>query len=170
MQRIFIWFLMIFGGTALSLYLDAQLFSDYNLILPFYGISAIIGLLLFYAVIRISKNTGRTLAKYGRKGELKRMETNFLVNQGVYKYMRHPMHLGLLLFPLSIAFLMGSPSFVLLIAPSEIIFMLLMIKFVEEPEVIRKFGDQYLEYKEGVPWFCIKIRCLKELLTSVPKN
>jgi len=121
-------------------------------------------------VIRISKNTGRTLAKYGRKGKIKRMETNVLVRHGVYKYMRHPMHLGLLFFPLSIAFLIGSPSFILIIAPAEMIMMLLLIKYFEEPEAIKKFGNEYLEYKNQVPWFCFNLLCLKELLKEVPKN
>ena len=77
-------------------------------------------------MMKISKNTGRILAKYGRKGKLERLQTNVLVNQGVYKYMRHPMHLGLFLFPIGVAFLIASPSFILMIAPIEIIFMLFM--------------------------------------------
>lgn len=168
MARVLIWILMIFGGVALGFYLDAKLFCDLYSSLIFHIVCAIIGSLLFWIVIRISKNTGRTLAKYGRNGNLKRMETNILVNQGVYKYMRHPMHLGLLLFPLSIAFIMGSPSFILFIAPAEIIFMLLLIRFVEEPEAIRKFGNQYLDYRKETPWFCFKMRCLRELLKSAP--
>jgi len=48
--------------------------------------------------------------------------------------------------------------------------MLLMIKFVEEPGAIKKFGDEYLSYKKQVPWFCVKIKCLKKILESVPKN
>jgi protein-S-isoprenylcysteine O-methyltransferase Ste14 len=126
--------------------------------------------LLILLVIRISKNTGRTLAKYGRKGDVKRMDTNVLVNQGVYKYMRHPMHLGLLFLPLSFAFLIGSPSFILFIAPAEMVIMLLLIKFFEESEAIKKFDKQYIEYKKQVPWFCFKIHCLKELFKDVPKN
>jgi protein-S-isoprenylcysteine O-methyltransferase Ste14 len=119
--------------------------------------------------MRISKNTGRTLAKYGRKGEVKRMETNVLAKEGIYKYMRHPMHLGLFLFPVSIAFLVASPSFILIISPIEILFMLIMIKLAEEPEAVRKFGDEYLEYKKQTPMFCLKVDCLKELLKDVPK-
>ena len=84
--------------------------------------------------------------------------------------MRHPMHLGLFLFPLGIAFLIGSPSFILFIAPTEIIFMLIMIKLVEEPGAINKFGKEYLNYKKQVPCFCFKVKCLKELLKNVPKN
>jgi protein-S-isoprenylcysteine O-methyltransferase Ste14 len=98
------------------------------------------------------------------------MDTNVLVNQGVYKYMRHPMHLGLLFLPLSFAFLIGSPSFILFIAPAEMVIMLLLIKFFEESEAIKKFDKQYIEYKKQVPWFCFKIHCLKELFKDVPKN
>jgi protein-S-isoprenylcysteine O-methyltransferase Ste14 len=161
---------MIFGGVVLGFYLDRLLFQHFHRNLLFHCISALIGILLLLLVVRISKNTGRTLAKYGRQGNLKRMETNVLVTQGIYKYMRHPMHLGLMMFPLSIAFLIGSPSFILFIAPAEIIQMLIMIKFIEEPEAIRKFGNQYITFKKQVPWFCFNPECLKALLKVVPKN
>jgi len=170
MVRILVWVVMIFGGVFLGFYLDGILFASIHSIIVFHSISAAFGIMLLVLVMRISKNTGRTLAKYGRKGTLKRMETNVLVNQGVYKYMRNPMHLGLLLFPWSIAFLVGSPSFILLIAPAEIVLMIIMIKFIEEPEAVCKFGSHYLDYKKQVPWFCCKPGCLKELLNDVPKN
>jgi len=170
LKRIFVWIVMIFGGAILGFYLDSLFFQHIHSNIIFHGLSAAFGILLLVLVMRISKNTGRTLAKYGRQGNLKRMETNVLVHQGIYKYMRHPMHLGLLMFPLSIAFLIGSPSFVLLIGPAEIVLMIIMIKFIEEPEAIRKFGNQYLDYKKQVPWFCFSLECLKELLKDVPKN
>lgn len=155
---------MIAGGSVLGLYLDTILFENVHASIDFHIISFVIGVLLMILVVKISKNTGRILAKFGRTGSLKRMETNVLVNQGAYKYMRHPMHLGLLFFPLSFAFLVGSPSFILFIAPCGIIFMLIMIKLVEEPGAIKKFGKDYIEYKNRLPWFCFKIHCLKELL------
>jgi protein-S-isoprenylcysteine O-methyltransferase Ste14 len=170
MARIFVWIIMIFVGAALELYLDGFLFKNIHTNILFHSISFVAGFLLILLVIRISKNTGRTLAKYGRKGDVKRMNTNVLVNQGVYKYMRHPMHLGLLFFPLSFAFLIGSPSFIFIISPAEIILMLIMIRFWEVPEAIKKFGKQYIEYKNQAPWFCFKMNCLKELLRNVPKN
>ena len=161
---------MILGGSILGYFLDFLIFENIHQNIIFHIVSLLIGIFLLFLVMKISKNTGRTIAKYGRKGKLKRMQTNVLANQGIYKYMRHPMHLGLFLFPFGIAFLIGSPSFILIIAPVEIIFMLIMIKFVEEPEAINKFGDEYLNYKKQVPWFCFKIECLKELLKNVPKN
>jgi protein-S-isoprenylcysteine O-methyltransferase Ste14 len=170
MTRIFVWVIMIFGGTVAGLYFDNMLFAGIRRNLPFHIVSFALGISLLFAVMRVSRNTGRTLAKYGRVGELKRMETNVLVTQGPYKYMRHPMHLGLLFFPVSIAFLVGSPSFIVLIAPVEMILILLMIKFIEEPGTIRKFGAQYIEYKEHIPWFCLRPRCLRELLKDPFKS
>ncbi len=160
---------MIFGGVAAGLYLDGKLFPGIHYNIVFHLVSFIAGALLLKVVLRISKNTGRTLAKYGRKGTLKRGETNVLVKEGPYKFMRHPMHLGLMLFPVALAFLVGSPSFILIIAPLEILFMIFMIKVFEEPEAIKKFGNDYLDYKESVPPFCFKKECLKELWKNVDK-
>jgi protein-S-isoprenylcysteine O-methyltransferase Ste14 len=161
---------MIFGGGIFGYYLDFFIFKNIHQNSIFHIVSLFVGIFLLILVMKISKNTGRTLAKYGRKGKLKRMQTNVLVKQGIYKYMRHPMHLGLFLFPLGIAFFIGSPSFILIIAPIEIVFMLIMIKLIEEPGAIKKFGDEYLIYKKQVPWFCFKIKCLKKILEDVPKN
>jgi protein-S-isoprenylcysteine O-methyltransferase Ste14 len=165
-----IWVVMIFGGIAGGFFLDKFLFPYIHNNLLFHILSFIIGVVLLFIVLKVSKNTGRTLAKYGRQGDLPRMETNALVREGVYKYMRHPMHLGLLFFPLSVALLVGSPSFILIISPAEIIFMLVMIKFVEERQAIEKFGEEYREYMRRVSWFCFKPKCLKELLRDIPKN
>ena len=170
MLRIVVWIIMIFGGSIFGYYLDYLIFENIHQNIILHIVSLLIGVFLLFLVMKISKNTGRTLAKYGRKGKLKRMQTNILTKQGVYKYMRHPMHLGLLFLPLAVAFLIGSPSFILIIAPIEIIFMLIMIKLVEEPEAINKFGEKYLNYKKQVPWFCFKIKCLKKLLENIPKN
>jgi len=168
--RIAIWIIMLVGGGFFSIYLDSIFFDGIHKIIAFQILSFFAGIVLLLSLIRISQNTGRTLAKYGRKGNLKRMETNKLVTEEVYKYMRHPMHLGLLFFPLSVAFLIGSPAFILFVAPVEIIFMLIMIKYLEEPGAIKKFGDEYLEYKKQVPWFCFKRECLKMLFKKVSIN
>jgi len=169
-MRIFIWILMIFGGGILGYYLDSILFQNIHTNYIFHILSFFTGIFILFLMVKISKNTGITLAKYGRKGKLERLQTNVLVNQGVYKYMRHPMHLGLFLFPIGVAFLIASPSFILMIAPIEIIFMLVMIKLFEEPEAIKKFGNEYVKYMKQTPMFCFKINCLKELLKDIPKN
>ena len=167
--RFSLWAIMLFGGIFGGYYIDKSLFVNIHSNVFFHIIGFLIGTFVLFLVMRISKNTGRTLAKFGRKGEVERMETNVLVKDGIYKYMRHPMHLGLFLFPVSIAFIVASPSFILIISPIEILFMLLMIKLFEEPEAVRKFGNEYLEYMKQAPMFCFKVNCLKELLKEVSK-
>ncbi len=168
--RMAVWLLMLAGGVAGGWWLDQKWFPALYDSLWFHGVSFIAGLYVLKMVMRVSRNTGQTLAKYGRKGTLPRMETNVLVSRGVYRYMRHPMHLGLLFFPLAVALLAGSPSFILVIAPAEMLFMLLMIKVVEEPEAMRKFGDAYRRYREQTPGFCFRKECLKALLQKVAKE
>ena len=165
--RIFIWLLFIIGGGILGFYLDNKYFEFIVNDMIFHIISFIFGLFVLFLVLKISKNTGRTLAKYGREGNIEKLNTNKLVTQGVYKYMRHPMHLGLMLFPLSVALLLGSLSFILFIAPAEIIIMIIMIILIEEPKTIKKFGSDYKHYAKNTPRFCLKKICLKSLLRKI---
>ena len=167
--RLTVWLLFLVGGGFLGYYLDNKYFEIISTDIVFHAISFVFGFAVLLLTLRISRNTGRTLAKFGREGDLPRMDTNRFVNQGMYKYMRHPMHLGLMLFPVSVALLLGSVSFILFIAPAEIILMLMMIRLIEEPEAIRKFGDDYRTYAKYTSPFCFKKRCLKALLKRVEK-
>ncbi len=168
--RLLMWFVMIIGGLAGGIYLDWIFFPALWSSWIYHIVSLILGIALLLTVLKISQNSGRTLARYGREGDIPRLETNVLATDGLYALMRHPMHLGLLFFPLSIALIAGSPSFTFIIAPLEMVLMIAMIKLLEEPEAIAKFGDPYREYMQKVPMFCISIRCIKELLKPVPPN
>ncbi len=168
--RFIVWLIMIPLAGALAIFLDIKHHSYLFFSPTFHIITFIIGALIMWAVIVISRNTGRTLAKYGRQGDIPRMETNVLVDKGPYAYMRHPMHFGLLFFPLAWGLILGSPTFIFIFAPIEMLFILLMIKLVEEPEAIRKFGQQYIDYAKDKPWFCIKKHCIKELFKKVEKD
>jgi len=92
------------------------------------------------------------------------METNRLVTTGPYACMRHPMHLGLLLLPWAVALMIGSPSFLLFIAPMEMVAMVAMILTLEEPEALQKFGVPYVAYCHRVPAFNLRPSCLRRLL------
>jgi len=166
--RMWMWMAMIGGGMAVSVYLDLLYFRSWFLSWKFHLLTFLPGWALFNVVRRISRNTGRTLARYGRQGDIPRFETNVLVDRGPYAYMRHPMHLGLLFFPMSIALMAGSPVFIFFVAPLEALLMLILIKYVEEPEALKKFGAAYKEYSRSRPWFCFRPRCIKSLLEDVP--
>ncbi len=168
--RKFIWLLFLVGGALVSVLIDLLHFTALFQNIYFHIVSFILGITLLRFVLTVARNTGRTLAKFGRKGNLPRFETNVLVTQGVYSYMRHPMHLGLIFFPLSVALIIGSPTFIFIIAPLEMLFMIIMIFTYEEKEAIEKFGEDYLEYKKKVPFFCFKPECIGALLKEVKKN
>ncbi len=161
--RMLFWLLLLLGGAALGVGLDLQLFPALfrN---PFWHLfTFVLGMGLLKPVRRAAANAGRALARYGREGELPRFETNRLVRKGPYACMRHPMHLALLFFPLAFALILGSASFALFVWPAEVLLMLFLIKTVEEPEALRKFGDEYRRYMAEVPAFNLRPDCLKRL-------
>ncbi len=169
--RLVMWAVMLIGGAVGGWWLDGRLFPLWRTSWILHLVSFVAGLVLLSAVLRVSRNTGRTLARLGREGDhLPRLETNVLATGGLYALMRHPMHLGLLFFPLAIALLVGSPSFILILAPLEMILMIVLIRYGEEPEAIRKFGEAYRAYQKQTPMFCFRPKCLRKLWEKVPPN
>ena len=163
MIRILIWFFLLAGGLIAGPLLDMALFPNLFCSISFHLVSFIFGAILLRLVINGARNSGRQLANRGRVGDLPRMETNRLVTTGLYRCMRHPMHLALLFFPLALALLEGSPSFIIIIWPMEVLFILVMILLVEEPEAKKKFGQDYIAYEKDVPMFTLSLSCLHKL-------
>ncbi|HEY89153.1 MAG TPA: isoprenylcysteine carboxylmethyltransferase family protein [Thermoflexia bacterium] len=166
--RMFIWVVMLLGGSVLSLWLDWRWAHTLLVSPPFHLVTLVAGVFLLRWVLQVSRHTGRLLARQGREGNIPRMETNRLVTTGVYACMRHPMHWGLLFFPWTVALILGSPFFIAVVAPLEMLFMLALIRFVEEPEAIRKFGVAYREYQQQVPMFSLRLSCLRQLSGQAP--
>ncbi len=164
--RILLWIIFLFGGAYVAITLDLKYFRGLWTSPYWHILSFIVGYHLVRLVIRSSRNTGRYLARMGKEGNIPRFETNRLVTTGYYSYMRHPMHLGLLLFPLGWAFLLGSPAFILIVAPLEMLIFVALIKLFEEKEAVRKFGQAYLQYKKDVPMFSFKPAHLKQLFSK----
>jgi protein-S-isoprenylcysteine O-methyltransferase Ste14 len=167
--RFAIWVIFIIGGAVAGYFLDTIWCPEFLYNWLWHIIAFVVGVLVMRLVMTISRNTGRILARYGREGDLPRMETNRLVTEGPYACMRHPMHLGLFLFPMAFALLSGFLSFIMLIVPLEIFLMLIMIFLIEEPEAKRKFGKQYDDYKKTTPAFNFSVKCLKRLLQKVER-
>ena len=77
--------------------------------------------------------------------------TKHFLQNGPYKYVRNPMIMGFFLYILGWAFLSNRLS--ALGASALILALLLMeVKFIEESELEKRFGDAYLEYKKEVPF------------------
>jgi protein-S-isoprenylcysteine O-methyltransferase Ste14 len=76
-----------------------------------------------------------------------------LVTSGPYAYTRNPMLTGVfaLLFGLGIFF--GSLSLLFLITPLFILFNFWELKAIEEPELVKRLGQEYIEYRKMTPMF-----------------
>ena len=155
--------MLLFGGAtyAIARDWDAPLFRD----LWFHLITASLGILLLILAFRAAGNGGRELAK-GRVGDIPRLETNRLVTTGIYSCMRHPMLFGLTLLPPGWALLLGSPTFITILAPLEMLFIVMMVLIFEEREAVGKFGEAYLRYRRKVPPVSFRPDCLKRLFSK----
>lgn len=76
-----------------------------------------------------------------------------LITTGLYAHVRNPMITGLFLLMLGLGVLFGSLSLILIFTPLFILLNVLYVKAVEEKEMEKKFGQEYLEYKKNVPMF-----------------
>lgn len=81
-----------------------------------------------------------------------------IVTTGPYAYVRNPMLTGVfvLLFGLGISF--NSVSLVFIFTPFFILLNVLELKAVEEPELEKRLGKEYLEYRKRVPMFIPKLK------------
>jgi len=80
-----------------------------------------------------------------------------LVTVGPYAWSRNPMLTGVFAFLFGIGFLLHSVSMVFVWTPMFVIFNVLELKLVEEPELERRFGESYIEYRRRVPMFVPKV-------------
>jgi len=158
--RILLWVLMLLGGAWYGISKDIE--NLYFNSLPFHLFTALLGFFITFLAFRASAKGGKELTK-GRVGDIPRLETNKLVTTGIYACMRHPMLFGLTLLPLGWALLLGSPTFITIVAPLEMIFIIFMVLIFEEREVKGKFGEEYKDYANEVPMVSFEWGCLREL-------
>ena len=76
-----------------------------------------------------------------------------LVVTGPYLWVRNPMVTGVFTMLFGIGLILHSPSIVLIWTPLYVLAHVIELKKVEEPELERRFGASYIEYKRNVPMF-----------------
>jgi protein-S-isoprenylcysteine O-methyltransferase Ste14 len=76
-----------------------------------------------------------------------------LVTSGPYAFVRNPMLTGVfaLLFGFGIFF--GSVSLLFIFTPLFILFNVWELKAIEEPELVKRLGQAYIEYRNMTPMF-----------------
>ncbi|MEN8242300.1 MAG: isoprenylcysteine carboxylmethyltransferase family protein [Chloroflexota bacterium] len=77
--------------------------------------------------------------------------TQKLVVQKPYLYSRNPLFFGLINLFFGISILLGSISSVLIVLLFTVV-ILLYVKLIEEKELEKRFGDEYLAYKQNTPF------------------
>jgi protein-S-isoprenylcysteine O-methyltransferase Ste14 len=142
---------------ALILYLGAGPNVGFGLSLPVALLPAIAGaaligggLLLMYTTISLFARVGQgTLAPWD--------PTRRLVVLGPYRHVRNPMISGVMSILLGEGLLLGSSAtlawFSIFVALNAI-----FIPLFEEPDLARRFGDDYLDYRRNVPRWVPRLR------------
>jgi protein-S-isoprenylcysteine O-methyltransferase Ste14 len=81
-----------------------------------------------------------------------------LVNTGPYRYARNPMLTGVFLFLFGLGFGFNSVSLILIFTPLYVFLNVLELKHIEEPELVKRLGDEYIEYRMKTPMFIPALR------------
>jgi protein-S-isoprenylcysteine O-methyltransferase Ste14 len=92
-----------------------------------------------------------------------------LQDHEIYSILRHPTYHTLMLFSfgsISLRFSIYSIIFFFIF----IIGINLHLKFVEEKELIQRFGEQYKKYKEKVPALFVRFKDLKRYFSIILKK
>jgi protein-S-isoprenylcysteine O-methyltransferase Ste14 len=85
-----------------------------------------------------------------------------LVTTGPYAYTRNPMLTGIFLLLFGFGVFFRSISLVLLFTPLFIFINAWEVKTIEEPELEKRFGEEYVEYKKQTPMFFLRLKKIGE--------
>ena len=119
-----------------------QIFSWIFLFLSIY--------LVIAGVVLLKKN-GNPLKNRDEKELFQFEKTSELIDQGIFKYIRHPLYSSLLFLTWGI-FLKNTTTSLLFVAVSSSLFLFLTAIF-DEKECIKYFGNQYAEYMKRTKRF-----------------
>ena len=76
-----------------------------------------------------------------------------VVKTGPYRYVRNPMLTGVFLILFGIGFGVNSVSLVVFFSPLYVLINVWELKKIEEPELMKRLGDEYIEYRRQTPMF-----------------
>lgn len=73
-----------------------------------------------------------------------------VIDRGIYGKIRHPIYLSSILFALGLAIIFRA-KYALMYAPFITILFIIMV-WLEEKDMVKYYGKQYIKYKKKVPW------------------
>jgi len=72
---------------------------------------------------------------------------------GPYAYVRNPMLTGVFALLFGFGVLLGSASLLAVFTPLFIFITVWELKAMEEPELLKRLGEDYIEYRKRTPMF-----------------
>ena len=153
---------VIFGGfTALFVILAVLVDQWLSLRWPLSS-----GLSWFIAAPLIAIGAGVTAWSASRFLKVKGTPVPFnppptLVMTGPYQFVRNPMLTGVFLLLFGIGFAIKSLSLVVLFTPLFVLVNVWELKEIEEPELVKRLGEDYVAYKQRTPMFIPRMRLRK---------
>lgn len=76
-----------------------------------------------------------------------------VVDTGPYRYARNPMLTGVFVFLFGLGFCFNSFALVFLFTPLYVLINVWELKKIEEPELIKRLGEDYIKYRKRTPMF-----------------
>jgi protein-S-isoprenylcysteine O-methyltransferase Ste14 len=87
----------------------------------------------------------------------RRVQSTRLVTEGIYAYTRNPMTLGYSLLPCGMGIMFRSPGMAMFVPTLVLLVNVSILKFVEEPNLEERFGEEYKAYKARTPFLVPRI-------------
>ncbi|HHR84839.1 MAG TPA: hypothetical protein ENL23_00655 [Candidatus Acetothermia bacterium] len=112
-----------------------------------------IGGLLLFGSIAISSWCVATLYLRGGGFPLAFMPPVRLVREGPYALSRHPLYLAFTLYLLGLSLIVRSLAGVMIVVPAFALLWILYARLHEEGVLVRRYGEEYRQYKKDVPFF-----------------
>ncbi len=149
-------------GFPLTMYFFSWAFGSGSVATLWYLLTALTGEKLFISIFmgvivpisNIIIITGMLLVIFGWKRIFD--AKNQLVTTGIYAHVRHPQYLGFLLITLGMNVLWV--TFSTLALWPLLAFLYYRLAKEEDKQIEKKFGEEFLKYKENVPMFIPKIQ------------
>lgn len=134
----FIWFNQLFGLSVINL----------GLLKPF-------GVLLVFLGVGLALAASLTFKLHGKGTPMLTEPPKQLVAKGLYKYTRNPIYVAHILIYLGLFILLGYLTLLVLFVIGIIVAHLYLVN-VEEPALVKRYGQEYRKYMTRVPrWLLI---------------
>jgi protein-S-isoprenylcysteine O-methyltransferase Ste14 len=118
---------------------------------PFCAAATVTGLVLYGVALAVRLSAIRALGRYWSL-HLEIRQDHQLMTEGIYRHMRHPAYSAIMLEVVSVP-LVANAYGMLVFAVGWYVTLILLRWHREEREMIAKFGEQYVRYRERVPAF-----------------